>query len=85
MAMFITEDCIACNACAVDCPNDAITVADVYLIDPERCTECVGWNDSPQCVATCPVDCVIPDPNRVETHEELLAKYERNVRASAVR
>ena len=44
------------------------------MIDPARCTECVGHYDEPQCVVVCPVECIDPDPAHPETHEQLLAK-----------
>ena len=50
---------------------------DLYFIVPDKCTECVGFHEEPQCAAVCPVDCCIPDEDRVETEEELLARKER--------
>jgi ferredoxin len=47
-----------------------------YYIVPDKCTECVGFHDEPQCAAVCPVDCCLPDPQVVETKEQLLAKVE---------
>lgn len=47
---------------------------EVYFIIADKCTECKGFHDEPQCAAVCPVDCCIPDDNTVETEEELLAK-----------
>ena len=47
---------------------------DVYFIVPEKCTECQGFHEEPQCAAVCPVDCCIPDPDHVETEEVLLGK-----------
>ena len=47
---------------------------DLYYIVPDKCTECKGFHDEPQCAAVCPVDCCIPNENVVETVEELLAK-----------
>lgn len=78
MALYINEECIACAACLPECPNEAISEGDIYIIDPNKCTECVGHYDEPQCVAVCPVDnCIVPDPNHPEAKEELMAKYER--------
>ena len=79
MAMKIVEECINCGACEPDCPNQAITAGDdIYVIDPEKCTECVGAFDEPKCVEVCPVDdCIIVDPEHTESKEELQAKYER--------
>lgn len=48
-----------------------------YYIVPDKCTECVGFHEEPQCAAVCPVDCCVPDPDRVETRDELLDKKER--------
>jgi ferredoxin len=76
MALIINEDCTACDACVVLCPNQAITAGSpIYLIDPAKCTECAGAHDEPQCVTVCPADCIIPDPSHLESREELLAKY----------
>lgn len=47
---------------------------EVYYIVPDKCTECVGFHDEPQCAAVCPVDCCVDDEDRRETEEELLAK-----------
>lgn len=78
MALMITEDCTNCDACRDECPNDAISEGDTtYVIDPARCTECVGAHDEPQCALVCPVEACVPDPNRKESREELQAKYDR--------
>ncbi|TVQ49659.1 MAG: 4Fe-4S dicluster domain-containing protein [Saprospirales bacterium] len=45
---------------------------DIYYIVPEKCTECVGFHEEPQCAAVCPVDCCVPDPDREESEEILL-------------
>ena len=50
---------------------------DVYYIATDKCTECVGFHDEPQCAAVCPVDCCIPDPDRVEAEEVLLDRKSR--------
>lgn len=47
---------------------------EVYYIVPDKCTECVGFHEEPQCAAVCPVDCCLPDPDMVETKEQLLLK-----------
>ncbi len=78
MALMITHECINCDVCEPECPNQAISQGeDIFVIDPERCTECVGHFDTPQCVAVCPVDCIPKDPEREETHDQLYAKYLR--------
>jgi ferredoxin len=78
MAYKITEDCISCGACESECPNNAIKEGDtVFVINPDRCTECVGAHDSPKCAEVCPVDAPKPDAKHVETKEALLAKYKK--------
>ena len=90
MATVITEECINCGACEPECPNTAIyqggveyeldgqmkkAISDaIFYIVPEKCTECVGFFDQEQCAAVCPVDCCVPNPNDVETEEQLLSK-----------
>lgn len=78
MALFITDECINCDVCEPECPNEAISPGEeIYIIDPNKCTECVGHYDEPQCQQVCPVDCILLDPNHEETQEQLEAKYER--------
>jgi len=78
VALLITEDCINCDVCEPECPNNAITQGEeIYEIDPNKCTECVGHYDTPQCQDVCPVDCIVSDPNHEETREELQKKYEK--------
>ena len=109
MAIIITDECINCDACISECPNNAIyepedewayedgteldgeitllsgETADAaekhealsdefYYIVADKCTECKGFHDEPQCAAVCPVDCCVPDEDNEETEEELLAK-----------
>jgi ferredoxin len=111
MAIIITEDCINCDACVAECPNNAIYEPDqewsysdetsltgmvtipndgevdadaknepvsdeFYFIVSDKCTECKGFHDEPQCASVCPVDCCIPDEDVVETEEYLLEKKE---------
>jgi ferredoxin len=76
MAYKITEECINCGACEPECPNQAISAGDErYVIDPAKCTECVGHFDASQCAAVCPTDACVRDPDVKETREELQAKY----------
>ncbi len=92
MAVMITEECIACNACEPECPNNAIYDAGVpydyngeehealndehtYIV-PDKCTECVGFYDEPQCIDACPTEAIEMDPDRQETKEELMKKKE---------
>ena len=78
MALTITDECINCDVCEPECPNDAIFQGpDIYEINPGRCTECVGHFDTPQCQQVCPVECIILHPQFVETDDERQAKYER--------
>ena len=82
MAMMITDECIDCGACLPVCPNDAVneglaTDVPVYWIDVERCTECVGAFDEPQCLEVCPVESITANPDYPETESELLTKYQR--------
>jgi ferredoxin len=76
MALIITDDCINCTVCEPECPNEAIFEGEeIYEINSDLCTECVGHYDEPQCQLVCPVDCIPLDPNRAESKEELLMKY----------
>jgi len=79
MAYKITEDCISCGACEAECQNQAISEGEtIYVIDPDKCTECVGHFASPKCAEVCPVDmCCVPDPKRKETREQLLEKFKK--------
>lgn len=108
----ITDDCINCGACEMECPNNAIYEGgfnwriadgtkvdgiyrmsdgrdigvdqenpplqeDFYFISPDKCTECKGFHEEPQCAAVCPVDCCVPDPDRIESDEILLDRKRR--------
>ena len=112
MAIKITDECINCDACISECPNNAIYEPDsewayadetalsgsitlpngkeadademnepisdeFYFIVTDKCTECKGFHEEPQCAAVCPVDCCVPDPDRVESEEQLLARKTR--------
>lgn len=77
MALLITDECINCGACEPECPNDAISAGDeIFAINHEKCTECVGHFDTSQCADVCPVDCCVPDPDHKESREDLMAKFE---------
>ena len=76
MAYKITEECISCGACEPECPNQAIKEGDtIYVIDPARCTECVGSYDSSKCAEVCPVDAPQADVAHKETRAQLLEKW----------
>jgi ferredoxin len=78
MAFMINEDCISCGACEAECPNQAISEEETtYVIDPNKCTECVGSYPTQQCAEICPVSSCVADPNHKETREELLAKWKQ--------
>ena len=75
MATHITDECINCGACEPECPNDAISAGDrLFVIDPDRCTECVGFHDHEACQASCPVLCCVPDPDNPESEPALYAR-----------
>ena len=76
MSLMITSECINCDVCEPECPNAAIYEGkDHYLIDPMRCTECIGHYDTPQCTEVCPVDCIPRDTALDESREQLMQKY----------
>lgn len=78
MAYKITEECISCGACEAECPNQAISEgSSIYVIDSNKCTECVGAHDSSKCAEVCPVDACKPDKTHQESRDELLVKYKR--------
>ena len=78
MAYKITEECINCGACEPECPNTAITEGDpAYVINPDRCTQCIGAYQSPRCAEVCPVDCCVADPAHKESNDQLLAKWKK--------
>jgi len=84
MALLITDDCINCTVCEPECPNSAISVGDgIFIIDADKCTECVGHFAESQCIDVCPVDCIIVDANRTESREQLQEKYDRLMAAAA--
>ena len=76
MALLIEDDCINCDLCEPECPNEAITMgSDIYQIDALLCTECVGHYDEPSCMKVCPIDCISKDPEHQESQEQLLEKF----------
>ena len=78
MALMITDECINCDVCEPECPNGAISQGDeIYIIDPNHCTECVGHYDEPQCIEVCPVDCILVDPEHTESKDALQTKFEK--------
>ncbi|KGM39433.1 ferredoxin [Aquabacterium sp. NJ1] len=78
MALTITSECINCDVCEPECPNQAISMGEtIYVIDPAKCTECVGHFDEPQCIQVCPVECIPVNPDHVESKDQLWAKFRR--------
>lgn len=76
MAFMITDECISCGSCETECPNQAISEGDEhFVIDPSKCTECVGFFETQQCFDVCPVEAPVADPDNAESREELLAKF----------
>ncbi len=76
MALIITDECINCDVCEPVCPNNAISEGEeIYQIDPQKCTECVGHFDIPQCQELCPVECIPVDSANIESKVQLEAKY----------
>jgi ferredoxin len=85
MALIITDECINCDVCEPECPNQAISQgAEIYEIDPLKCTECVGHFDKPQCREVCPVDCIPVNPDFIEAPEALMRKYDALMRSKSV-
>jgi ferredoxin len=77
MSLIITDECINCDVCEPECPNDAIYMGEeIYEIHSHLCTECVGHFDTPQCVEVCPVECIPKDPAHAENHDQLMLKYQ---------
>ena len=84
MALFITDECINCDVCEPECPNEAIYQGqDIYEIHAHLCTQCVGHFDEPQCVAVCPVNCIPLNPSFVESNEQLMQKYHQIMQAKS--
>jgi ferredoxin len=85
LSLKITDECINCDVCEPECPNEAISQGvEIYVIDPDKCTECVGHFDLPQCVEVCPVECIPKDPDNEETEDQLWMKYRRLIARAEV-
>lgn len=83
----ITNECIVCDACEPECPNNAITAGKaVYEIKPDLCTDCVGRYDEPRCKTLCPVDdAIIINPGYRESKTQLLQKKQLIERINSYR
>ena len=78
MSYKITGDCVKCGSCELECLNLAISEGETtYVIDPDKCTECVGNFESSKCAEICPLNASVPDPDHAETREQLLEKWRR--------
>lgn len=78
MANIITELCFNCGVCESVCPGDGISRgAETFVIDPERCTECVGFYHRQQCTRVCPIECSVIDPNNPESEETLFERAKK--------
>jgi ferredoxin len=78
MAYKISDKCIACGTCISECPNGAIRDGErISIVNPERCTECVGAFERPECEVTCPIMAPYSDPDYKESREELLEKWKK--------
>ncbi len=78
MAYKITDDCISCGACEPECPNQAIKEGEsIFIINPVRCTECIGAYSASRCAAVCPVDACHPDERYTEGKQQLLEKWRK--------
>lgn len=76
MSLMITDECISCDACREECPSEAIFEDEpTYMIDSDRCCECVDEYSEPACIVVCPVECITYDPDNVETEGELKYKH----------
>ena len=76
MALMITDECINWDVCEPECPNNAISQGEeIYEIDPNLCTECVGHFETSQCVEVCPVECIPVNPDYRESNDVLLERY----------
>lgn len=77
MSLLITKRCINCDMCEPECPNDAIFMGhEIYEIDANLCTECVGHYDKPTCQSVCPIsNTIITDPNHIESQDQLWDKF----------
>lgn len=85
MALKILSGCINCDMCEPECPNKAISMGEkIYEINPDLCTECVGFYDQPTCISVCPLDVIIKDPQHIESAETLYEKFKQLVNANKI-
>lgn len=78
MAYKITDECMSCGACEQECPNKAISEGDnKFVINPGKCTECIGSFESSRCAEVCPFEAPVPDPEHKESREQLISKWKK--------
>ncbi len=78
MANIITELCFNCGVCESVCPGEGISRGEeTFVIDPARCTECVGFYHTQQCTRVCPIACSVVDPNNIETEAVLFERAQK--------
>jgi len=80
MSTKITEECVNCGACLPECPNEAIREDEgkgIHVIDPAKCSECVGFFAKEKCQEVCPSECCVPDPDHTETEDVLIARAKK--------
>ena len=71
----LTGNVVLPNGNELNADEDQEAIDDeVYFIVVDKCTECIGFHDEPQCAAVCPVDCCVPDEENEETEAQLIAK-----------
>jgi ferredoxin len=78
MAYMVNENCVACGLCQPECPNGAISDGETTsVIDPKKCTECVGAYEFSRCSSICSVNACVPDPSHREPREQSLEKWKK--------
>ena len=76
MAYKIADGCVKCGYCELECPNQAISAGETtYIINADRCADCVGVYESPKSAEICLVNAPTPNPAHRETQEQLLDKW----------
>ncbi|MFQ3175164.1 MAG: ferredoxin [Psychromonas sp.] len=76
MALLIKDNCINCDMCDPECPNKAIYFGtEIYEISADLCTECIGFYEKPTCMTVCPINCIIIDPENIESEQQLIDKF----------
>ena len=77
----IEEECINCDLCVPACPDGGVSYdknRNTFVVDTEKCTECIERDGVHQCASMCPVDCMEVDSEKKESKEDLWLKVEKN-------